>query len=218
MPAPAVARVRAQFDFSIYGQPASTSIWCSATGAGLPTSADMIALADAIGGDWISVVAGDWAPLNDASTFFEQVTCFYYAASSMAASQSGQGSNLHRAGSGVRTSAASQSIVMSLYTALISKSGRGRMYFPATASVAGGIAGVGFPAAGTHSMVTDFATHLGNYPGFAATGGLVSLEPVVQSIRLGQVHPVTLVLGDTRQDRQEIREKHQVYQRYQATV
>lgn len=218
MAAPAVPRIRLAFEGTIGGAPWATAYWLSATTLTPPSAADLATFASGQGSAFVAGPGSTWRALNYSTTIFDSVRADWYAASSSASSVNANPGGFASAGTATNTSAASQSICTSLYTATASRRGRGRMYWPATGNLGSAAQHYGFTSTQVGTWATAFAAMLANVLSSNPFTAFGTLTPVVQSLTAGQVFPITTVLADTRPDRQEHREKTLLWTRSSATV
>jgi len=218
MPAPAVPRIRC----TLYGQigPGAwrSSVYLHQITPSMPTQSDLDAAANSISGLWNAHGATPLQPFNDGAESWDGVELDYIPASSMATAINSVHAASAVPGSAGHVSSAAQCVVASLYTAVHSKSGRGRMYLPATGDMPGGIDAYGFHPADTSALCTAVAAWLTAVNTFAYASTVGILTAVVQSLTTASVNPITKVFVDTRPDRHIHREKAQLQSRFSATV
>ena len=225
MPAPAVARAKVTFGGVVGPTPWATSIWFSRDSDLTPAPTN---LDDALTAFSLSLAGGDllsaWKVLNYSTTILNSIRIDAYAPSSNASVASASQSFATGVGTGSATAAASQCVVATLLTGTQTKSGRGRMYWPATAFMAAANAYT-FPTGVCSTLAAGLADWIGFVNGGDAFGDLGVLTAVVSSsgglkpvVRPPAVHPVTSVRVDNLPDRQEHREKNIVPSRSVAPV
>lgn len=156
-----------------------------------------------------------WKPFNDDLTQITDFTVRYYAAGASGASVIAQG-NLGDFidGNGPAGAAASQAVVTTLLTGLATRSGRGRLYWPATAALVGTTHG--FDPNQCQALATATITLYGTIMNTAPQGG-VDIIAGVRSIKLQTITELTAVRVDTRPDRQEHRETKLGFTSHTAT-
>src|SRR3954465_11074473 len=120
MPNPTAPRYRITLGGTIGGQPWNSSVMTRASSVGALSFSDLIALAASIGAAFNTRVAPTWKTLNDAGTLWDSVRLDYYAPGSNASAINAVSTGFAIAGTNSGTSAASQSLCVSLYTALTS--------------------------------------------------------------------------------------------------
>lgn len=219
MPAPAAARVKVTFTGNIGGSNFATSFWATVGGAAAtPSGADMTALANALSGAWTTHMATPWARIADAATIVERCSVAYYASGSSSASAAGISSPIALPGGNAHTSAGSQAMVYSLYTAVSTRSGRGRMYWPATGGLPGGIMGYGFDTFDVNGNATGFAAFLHDVNTIIFLSTIRGLTACVFSDKNAAMYPITQVLVDARPDRVEHRERSMSFPRVAVAV
>lgn len=218
MAAPAVKRIKYTLGGSVHGVAWESAFYASYDGAipVLPTDLSGYAAAvySLLNATWLD----EWKAINDPSTNISSLRTDLFAAGSLAVSQSATFTDVPGVGSGALGSAVSQAICTSLYSDTPSRSGRGRMYMPATALLAGAGTTSGFTVARVNSYLAAFAGALADINGFEGPDGSGTVRVGVQSITQGQIRPVTTVLCDTRPDRIEHREKQITWARSSQVV
>lgn len=148
---------------------------------------------------------------NTADTTFAAASCRLYAAGAKASSAYAiQPAAAVLTGTGTDSAPASQACVVTLQSPLAGRSGRGRMYMPATAATGAGADEHAFPLSKVNGLIPALVTF------FIATEALTldnshALAPVVRSLKMGTVHPFKQFRVDTRPDRQEHRERGLVF-------
>lgn len=217
MPAPASARIRTLFEGQIDQSRWSCGIWGTVP-TGVPSQVNMDTYATAVHTLFSGNTWADLRALNAASTNFTDVIAQYYGPGSMAVSAQGQHTAAPVAGTATQAAAGAQAIVASLYTGTVSRSGRGRIFLPATGGFTGGAQPYGFPTAIVTSIAADIAVLIANMKTVLATDFGGPTDVVVQSLHLSSTFPITNVLVDTRPDRQEHREKAMTFVRVAHAV
>jgi len=219
MGAPAAARIKVTFTGQLGGSNWATSFWCTVGGAAAtPSGADMVTLADDIAGQWTTHMATPWARIADAGTIVERCSVSYYAAGSVAASAAGISSPIALPGGNLHTSAGSQAMTYSLYTAVSNRSGRGRMYWPATGGLPGGLMGYGFDTFDVNGNCAGFAAFLHDVNTIIFLSTIRGLTACVFSDKNSAMYPITQVLVDARPDRIEHRERSMSFPRVATAV
>jgi hypothetical protein len=167
--------------------------------------------AAAIGPLW-----GAIAPFNSPDTALTSLTARGYRAGQTATRVQNFASlgDTH-VGTGGGSGALSQAVVASLYTAIAGRSGRGRLYWPATAGLP---AGHGFSDAQCQSLADALAAFMVAVSNDVAEPLEGNPVGVVRSEVLGTANQIVSVVVNTRPDRQEHRERHLVTTAHSAGV
>jgi hypothetical protein len=217
MPVPTVPRVRVSLGGTIGGAAWSTAFYMSTSGA-VPDAPSLQAFANAAISSFATTPGPSWADRNHSATQVNHVRADWYDAGSRASSLNVTGVHAGIVGTLSSVSAASQSMVVSLYSATQTRSGRGRMYLPATGSMSGGAQDYAFPSSSVAGILAGMKTWLIDVASVYNANVGVGATPVVQSLTTGSVHVITTLLIDTRPDRQEVREKHLSWTRQAVTT
>lgn len=152
-----------------------------------------------------------FSQLNDASTSLQGATIRGYAPGGSAAlvqATAVPGSPITGAAS--PGGPASQCCCATLDTQYPGRSGRGRLYWPATTLLQGDHQFLLIQAQDLATVTRNLYTSLANSTATIPTGPVVG---VVRSLTLGQTHPLVAISCNTEPDRQEHRERHLTYQR-----
>lgn len=158
-----------------------------------------------------------WKPLNQVSTVATKLKGSWYLPGSSAASKISE-TSLNIAGTGADISAAaSQAMVMSLLTDASGRSGRGRMYLPATAGLGVGANSYKFTDAAALAMMDATKVFIASLYTEAGQPWGVNW-PSVQSLKTGSLHAITRVRVDCRPDRQENRERGIAYNVFTESI
>jgi len=147
-----------------------------------------------------------WAAFNTSDTTLTGITVRVYDGGSDAAAAVAEGAPATAiAGTNGAQAAASQCVVTSLRTDNSTRSGRGRLYWPAT----GGLDG------DDHNFLPARCASFADATVALYEGIMADADPgsdftigAVRSLKLGQMIPITRVVVDERPDRQEHRERH----------
>lgn len=159
---------------------------------------------------------GALAPFNSADTALTSLTTRSYIAGATNTRSIGfQSLGDTLIGTGGGSGALSQAIVASLYTSLAGRSGRGRLFWPATASLPGGHA---FSDAQCQTLANALAAFMVAVSDDVAQPLQGNPVGVVRSLTLGTVNQITTVVVNTRPDRVEHRERHLVTTAHSAGV
>jgi hypothetical protein len=154
------------------------------------------------------------APLNISQTTWQTLTVYWFAAgASGSAVQASSNFTTTNVGTGTNSSPFSTALVLSKKTALLTRSGRGRAYWPATAATSFGA----FSTAQVGTLVTGFKTLYDTLKASGA-GVFTALPLVVQSNKMGVNNACVSISADTRPDRIEHRERHVTYARSSAVL
>lgn len=162
----------------------------------------------------IDIFGNTWANLNDGGTTIQSCQVRGYAAGgSGAIAQATTVPHSPIVGISAVGGAASQACCATLYTARPGKSGRGRLYWPATAAL-----GAGYQFPDTYVSNLALATrNLYQAVGAWQSGTLPSeFVGVVRSLTLGTTNAITDVACNSQPDRQEHRERHLTFTRHQT--
>jgi len=218
VPAPSVARLKVSFGGNINTGTWETSIWESCSTPTVPTAAEILAAITAQYTEWNTQCASFFETLMYRGDALQTVRGDWYAPDSNAISATATYLPTALEGTINFCSPASTSMVVSLYTALHSRSGRGRMYWPATAYMQGAADEHGFAG----DQITGFANGMAAFCAFVnnpvPSPPFGQMTAVVQSQKLGLVTPVTTIKIDGRPDRQEHRERGLLFPSAQAAV
>lgn len=156
-----------------------------------------------------------WAPFNTADTGALSLVTRYYPANASAASARAQGDfGDFEIGSNANGAAASQCVVTSLLTAVATRSGRGRLYWPATGGFGGSVHR--YDDTLCQNMANDLAALYESI--VLAAPSDAGLVGVVRSGKLHSVNNITTIRVDTRPDRQEHRESRLTFNQHSAPV
>jgi len=175
---------RIVFGFTLpSGEVASTGFWTTINANS--GTAQEVANAVVASGSFPALVTGLKGIMNQ-GTAFATVTVYQYRTTDTAATDKGQAAVANGAGISSVNMPLTNCLVMSLRTANATRSGRGRMYFPATGltPVATGL----FVASDTTTVRAPLATFLSNR------------DVVVVSETRSATYPVIRVENDTRPD------------------
>jgi hypothetical protein len=218
MPAPSNSRIKLTFGGSIHSAaPFETAFFMSYSG---PSVVDGTAFANwltaemSLMNDALTAICG----LNDPTTVFTTLRGDIYPASSLAVSQTSTKTLAGYAGTGSYGGPVSQAMCVSHYTATAGRSGRGRMYFPATALLSGAATDSGFTSAQATNIASAWGNALTALNAADGPDGSASVKAVVQSLHTATTHPITQVLVDGRPDRIEHREKFITFPRSSHAV
>lgn len=214
MPQPNVHMLSTTFQGAI----GSTDVWeCVLWWQGGEDSDNQLTLAQNMADDADGRFRTLWdngiGALNAADTGYIQCTARSYNAGSSAAAAEAITGGAVKAGTGSGSGAQSQACCVSLLTNHAGRSGRGRIYLPATA----GLHGID----PNHAFSTSEVDNLADAFEAFVTGmqTVVNITPApflsVRSLALGQALPVAHIRVDNRPDRQEHRERHLI--EYRAT-
>lgn len=147
--------------------------------------------------------------MNTSDTTYVSVTARAYKPGQTAASGEAKIGGTLMAGSGDPSGPASQACVVSLRTNQAGKSGRGRVYLPATAALSALDDVHAFDQARVDALITSFAAFIVSMNGAAVGVPLPNL--VVRSLRQGQAYTVNGIHVDARPDSQEHRERQRLF-------
>lgn len=208
----AVGNLPVHFVVEFHGTIAGTSPW-AATLATTPSVVDegnlnLPGYASAMDAAFANVWSPTLAGLNATDTLYIGCTVRYYRANQTAAS--GMSIFQHAAalaGSSAGTGAASQALVVSLVTSTPGRTGRGRMYLPATGTLGTGADAHKFPAASLTTLATKLQTFFQAIPTMPFDGSHIS-DAGVRSVKDGAVRVADTFRIDARPDTQEHRERH----------
>lgn len=154
---------------------------------------------------------GGLGAMNTADTSFLSASCRLYAAGATASTAVATAPTpSSEVGSGTDSSAASQACVVTLQSPAAGRSGRGRMYMPATAALGTGGEAHAFPVAKVNNLVAACVAFFIATESFSLDDSH-ALAPVVRSLKQGTVHPFKMFKIDCRPDRQEHRERGIVF-------
>lgn len=149
---------------------------------------------------------GAIAPFNSADTALTSLTTRAYVAGNTSTRNVGFRSVGDTfIGTGGGSGALSQAVVASLYTNLAGRSGRGRLYWPATAALPGGHMFSDAQCQSLANALAAFMVAVGDDTSQPLDGSPVG---VVRSLTLGTTNQIVSVVVNTRPDRQEHRERH----------
>lgn len=154
--------------------------------------------------------------LNTSDTTYVAVTARTYRPGQTSASGQARIGGTLMAGSGDPSGPQSQCCVVSLGTDTAGKSGRGRLYFPATAALSALDDVHAFDTARVDSLITAFNAFVASMNAAAVATPLPNL--VVRSLRQGQAHVVTRMKVDARPDSQEHRERQRIFYSAARTI
>lgn len=216
MPSVDKATVSLQFGGTIAGGvPWDCTMWFSPQDAGADlgeVTAGVLANANSA----VNTLWGAIAPFNSPDTALTSLTARGYAAGATGTRlilfQSLGDTHI---GTGGGSGALSQAVVSSLYTAIGGRSGRGRLYWPATCALPGGHAFSDAQCQTLANSLAAFMVAVSNDVAQPLEGNPVG---VVRSPKLGTVNQITSVAVNTRPDRQEHRERHLVTTVHTAAV
>lgn len=161
----------------------------------------------------IDPFGNEFAQLNDTSTTLQQATIRGYTPGSSAAVvqvTAVPGSPI--VGATAPGGPASQAFVTTLNTKYPGRSGRGRLYWPATALLQGDHGYTLVQAQNLAQVTRNLYTALSDSSGQLAGGPVVG---VVRSLTMGATHTIVAISTNTQPDRQEHRERHLTFQRVQ---
>lgn len=206
MPIPNHNRLRIEVGGDISGSPWATGLVISPQGTDSPTVTELDDSLTVIKGYFTTFFSGEWRNLNQPSTRVTDIKAYWYEGANGAASVTAEQSmNVVGAGGGL-SGPASQAMVVTLLTERAGKSGRGRMYLPATAGLPGGADSYKFALSQCSNVANQAADLLGSIYTEAGQPWGVSW-PSVQSNTLGVLSAITRVRVDQRPDRIEHRER-----------
>jgi hypothetical protein len=215
---PASWRIKSTIFGQIQGQPWNTAVWWSTTATGIPDTADLVAQGVAMGSNF-ATVRTQWSQINCSTTSIDSCRLDVYAPSSGAVVASGSTtSGFDSSGAAPQASAASQCLVTSPKSAHPGRSGRGRMYWPATAALPIS------PNLYSYSLtrIQDFCNAVAGWltavNSFGGTTTVGDMQACVQSLTVGELYLITSMKIDGRPDRMEHREKRIVFPRYEKVV
>lgn len=218
MPAPAVPRARLTFSGSIGPTPWATSLWFSRSSNLVPAATNIHdALVAALGFFNAVNMDGVFAGINSTTTLLTTLRYDYYLSGSNASVANGELDAGSQVGGVTTQSPAATCCVATLLTATQTKSGRGRMYWPATGSLATAD-GYRFPSSTATGLSAALADLIEDINSEDAEGDAGVLTAVVSSSSTGAVHPITAVRVDNIPDRQERRERDLAVVRATANV
>lgn len=218
MPTPGIARYKLSFLGIIHGSPWQTGCWFKTDNPGLPFQVDadnwLVAL-DSLGAAWKS----RWQTLNSSQCVWNALKLDYYQAGSLAVAVSST-RVMSAAVAGAQTVEASpaSSLVATLQTAHPGRTGRGRMYWPATGAYTTASSPAGWPGATVIGAATDLSAYLTAINGINSPTTTGDLTACVQSIHDGQLYPITGLTFDGRPDQIEHRERRLTYFRSSHVV
>lgn len=218
MPAPAVKRIKYTLIGQVHTAPWESSFYGSYDGAIPVDDAALLDYATAakstLNSDW----SDEFQAINDPNTNWTALRVDLYLASSLAIAQSATFTDTTLAGVGAPGGAVSSAICTSLYSATPTRSGRGRMYVPATAALAGSSTTNGFTTARLTSWLAALSGAFTAINTLDGPDGAGAVRVGVQSLMDSQIRPVVRVLADTRPDRIEHREKQLTWIRLSDVV
>jgi hypothetical protein len=209
-----VSQVTALLEFS--GTVAGGGIWNTGLWTTTDTfPADPVAGVQSVATDAADAILQLWgtglSDLNTSDTLLLAASCRLYAAGATASTAYAQvGVTGTPAGTGTQSGAASQACVITLQSPLAGRSGRGRMYMPATGSLGANTEQHRFKAATLDLLMPGLVTF------FLAVEAMSlddshALFPVVRSLKMSTVHQFNRFKVDARPDRQEHRERGLVF-------
>jgi len=205
---PNVPRARITFIGSIGGAPFNFAWWFTSDGTGTHAASDVTTdIAAYIAFASFAGVKVNWQALNHTSTQIQQARLDYYNASSAAVLVSATKTGIAASGTISTVSAASQSVCVTAITGLAGRSGKGRAFMPATASISNPTSPYEYDSAKILLLAQGVSGWLSAINAAPAGLGVGKLRCAVQSLTLGVMSPVTSLRIDTRPDRQEHREK-----------
>lgn len=156
-----------------------------------------------------------WTQFNDNGTLVTGAVIRGYEAGQSAASvQATVGVGGSVVGNSAIGGAASQACCSTLYTAHPGKSGRGRLYWPATSSLGPGYQ---FPDVAVSNLAIATKNLYQALAGWAGGGEVTPMVGVVRSLTLGTANAITSVACNSQPDRQEHRERHLTFTRHQTS-
>lgn len=218
MPQPAVPMAKVTLQGVVGPTPWATSLWFRRTADDVPTG---VAITDFLTAAKGLYLAGGlptaFGELNATTTTLGALRVDFYQASSAVSVSNGTITGMGGVGTIGSQAPASTAVVATLLTNLMNRSGRGRMYFPATAAIAGAN---GYLL--TTASCTDLAAGLGDFIDdlnvLDNNDSIGQLTAVVRSLHATAANPITSVRVDNRPDRQEHREKNLVPSRSIANI
>jgi hypothetical protein len=213
-------RVVNQLLFTQQGQACSAGYTTADLGSpgSVPTQADIDAYAQAQNAIWLAGCSDNWKTFADVDTIYVGIKSSWIQASHTGATIVGHSSVASKAGTNGGYGPASQCVVCSLRTGLTGRSGRGRVYLPASGALPGGASKYGYSSSAVTGLATQFAQHLHDVDAITSPAYFTGYVPVVASLHLAAANAVASVKVDTRPDSQEHRERHQTYATATGTV
>lgn len=161
----------------------------------------------------IDPFGNEFAQLNDTETTLQQATIRGYAPGSSAAlAQITAVPGSPIVGASAPGGPASQCLVTTLNTAYPGRSGRGRLYWPATSLLQADHQFLLVQAQNLAQVTRNLYNALSAASGQLAGGPVVG---VVRSLTMGVTHPLVAIACNTQPDRQEHRERNLTFQRVQ---
>lgn len=211
---PSVAQITALLEFtgSIAGGGRwATGLWCTTDTFPSDPQAGCQSAATGAAAAFSALWQNGVGAFNATDTNFLAASCRLYAAGATASTAVAQAATpAADAGTGFGSSAASTSCVVTLQSPQAGRSGRGRMYMPATAATGLNAELHQFLAANMTALMPALVTFFIAIEALSLDDSHV-LTPVVRSPKMNTVHPFKRFSVDTRPDRQEHRERGIVF-------
>lgn len=195
------------------GQPWSTTDAYSMNPGPTPSLGDITGIATAMAARYKTFWLGGPTLFASASTSLLALQAFWYNAGSTSAAVNAIAAISGAVGTGSATAPLSTALVITKKTAVTTKSGRGRSYWPAVLRMSGGV----FASADLSTVLVAYQTMINLFRG-TPPAPLTQCNLAVVSFRTGQIHEVTSASIDTRPDRQEHRESNGVYPKTIVTI
>jgi len=216
--APATARLKFTLEGGVQGGQWNCGLWASYSGAVVvdPTALGSYALA--VLGILNNVFLPALKPFMDPRTSVQQLRVDTYASGSAAVSQTGIATTVPIVGTGAAGGPATQALALSLYSATPSRSGRGRIYLPATATLTNAAGAQSFAGPLITTLATSAGVDFSSVNGTPGPDGAGTVRLGVFSNKESVIRPIVQVLADTRPDRIEHREKFSTFFRDDAPV
>lgn len=218
MPTPSIARYKVSFLGVIHGAPWQTGCWFKTDNPGPPFQVDLdnwLVSLESLGAAWKS----RWQTINSSQCVWNALKLDFYQASSLAvAVTSTRILTAPVTGSVTTESSPASSLVATLNTAHAGRSGRGRMYWPATGAYTPAGSPAGWPGATVIGAATDLSAYLTAINAINSPTTTGDLTACVQSTKDGQLYPITGVTFDGRPDAIEHRERRLTYFRSSHVV
>ena len=218
MPTPGVERYKLSFLGLIHGSPWQTGCWFTTSASGIPFQVDLdnwLGAVDPTGAAWKS----RWQSLNSSQCVWNALKLDYYQAGSLAvAVTSTRVLTAAVVGSQTVESSPAGSLVATLQTAHPGRSGRGRMFWPATGAYTVASSPAGWPGSIVTGCATDLSAYITSINANNSPTTTGDLTACVQSIHNGQLYTVTGLTFDGRPDQQEHRERRLTYFRSSHVV
>jgi hypothetical protein len=198
--------------------PWATSLWFQRTVNTVPTGTAIDDFLTAVKGLYLAGgFPAAFGELNATTTTLGALRVDFYQSSSAVSVSNGTVTGMGGVGTVGSQAPASTAVVATLLTSLMNRSGRGRMYFPATAAIAGAN-GYLLTTASCSDLAGALADFIDDVNGSEFNDAVGVLTAVVRSLHNSAVNPITSVRVDNRPDRQEHREKNLVPSRSIANI